>query len=549
MRRMNGKRAFLALILCLLMAIPMQASAAMSFVMLKTGTVGYVEEVVDGDSLRIRTNGGQHALVKLIGVDTMGEMAAYEYMLAAAQGMELQFVLDPSVPGNGRWNFCYVYNANELLNGTLLQNGLGKVNEAHKDASLYKSLVSRQSIARTARIGIWADPNYPGGLIYTGVLVNINTATASQLAANLENVSAALANAIVSYRARHPFRSIADIKFVPNMTKTIFDLNRHKLTVITNVQTASEEELRMLTNLTSEEVRRIIEHRMRYGISNLRDLVTYSCISQAKYDVILPFISREDVLVYKTTVPNYTVNVNTATRTHLGYAGLNSAQVSRVLAMRDKKYTFKSLYELASAGGLALNEANINLLADNLHVMTEVNNASAIELRTLFGSASYAVSRGDALAAKQPFKTLTEVSALLSAAEYAAISPYIYLDSYAGNYVNANTATVDQLELNGIPRQVAVRLNAQAGKMTNPDLIPAEALAYEKSFSLYTNINTASVKELTSLHPDMSLELVNAILVYRADQPFGSQKEIEEFFKDWKQTAIYTKCKGFIVTR
>jgi len=524
----------------------MPVSAAESFVKLDASFNGRVSEVIDGDAVLVRRANGQVALIKLIGVDTMGRMDAYEFLTEKALGADMLFVLDTNIAWDGRWNYAYAYKSNELINGAILQNGFGRLNPLHERATLHNSLLRSQNLARAARIGIWADPDYPGGVIVSGLHVNINTATANEIAAALPGITSSVASAIVTHRAKHPFQTVEDVKFVKGFTKAMFDRYRGNMMVSTNVLTATQEELAFLHGVSDSDAAKIVEYRLRNSLTNLRNLVTNGCITEKQYNDNLVFMALEDVTRIARTVPVYTVNINTASRMHLTNAGLTGAQADKVVALRGQ-YTFKSLYDVASA--LSLSEDAVNLLADNLHVWTEVNLATDFEFRTLFNGRSNSEALGKLLTGKQPFTRLGAVEALLTAEEYKLIAPYIYLNEWDGQYVNANTATVDQMVAMGISRAAATKLAAQTGKMTVPDKIPAEALGYTDRFTLYTDINTASFRELSSLHKDMSVALVNAVLDYRADQPFGSKAEIEQFFKDQKELEIYNKIKTFLVTR
>ncbi len=62
--------------------------------------------------------------------------------------------------------------------------------------------------------------------------VDINTATAEELAENLTGIGAARARAIVEYRRSHgPFRRIEDLEAVEGIGPHIVELNRDSLRV------------------------------------------------------------------------------------------------------------------------------------------------------------------------------------------------------------------------------------------------------------------------------------------------------------------------------
>lgn len=62
--------------------------------------------------------------------------------------------------------------------------------------------------------------------------VNINTATATEIAQNLKGVGPAKASAIVLYRKQHgPFHTVADLAKVRGIGKATVERNRSVLTV------------------------------------------------------------------------------------------------------------------------------------------------------------------------------------------------------------------------------------------------------------------------------------------------------------------------------
>jgi competence protein ComEA len=70
------------------------------------------------------------------------------------------------------------------------------------------------------------------GPIGAAETVDINRASAEQLAAAIEGVGQARAEAIVSYRDAHgPFRSVDDLTLVQGIGQRTLDANRGKLSV------------------------------------------------------------------------------------------------------------------------------------------------------------------------------------------------------------------------------------------------------------------------------------------------------------------------------
>lgn len=69
-----------------------------------------------------------------------------------------------------------------------------------------------------------------------GDALNLNTATAQELAANLKGIGPVRAEAIVQYREKHgDFESVDHLARVPGIPEKIVDQNREKLTTDSSI--------------------------------------------------------------------------------------------------------------------------------------------------------------------------------------------------------------------------------------------------------------------------------------------------------------------------
>ena len=79
--------------------------------------------------------------------------------------------------------------------------------------------------------------------------------------------------------------------------------------------------------------------------------------------------------------------------------------------------------------------------------------------------------------------------------------------------------------------------------------IPIDISYNNVNAALYTNINTATVKELESLNNGISSGLISEILSYRQEQFFGNNDEIKQFFTDRNAYSVYVGIGDFLVVR
>lgn len=522
------------------------APANAKYAVIKTSCEATVAEVIDGDSLLVRVNStGEYALVHMIGIDCEGYTPAYEYVTARLLGNSVFVIPDVKIKSPvDRWNYAYIYSASTNLSITLVANGYAKVKTSASNATHYKELVENEKKAKSRNLGIWNIGSSGPSYVYTGNMVNINTATQTELRENLK-ISDGIASEIVLYRRSHPFKTIYDIKFVDGMTKEIFDDIRFRIVVCTNTNEASREELAMLIGISDEEADDIIDYRDRNGLSNLTTLYTQRLITLTKFNDNKPFISLENVDKIVYSVPDKVVNINTASDTQMKAIDLTESQINKILENR-KTYSFKTITDVAKTLGLSKFETDN--FEDNITVKTDINNATVNELRSLFGSHSDAIKNADRIDYDRPYTSMYSVERSIGSEMYNRIKNYIYIDDYETDYVNINIAALDKIISAGFNSTQANNIYSKQPDMMTAKDIPYDlkSLGPDNNVTLFTNVNKASASELMALNRFITVDVAESIIRYRQDQPFGSLDEFNRFMGTLGKGFVYESVKNAI---
>ncbi len=539
-------------------------------------------EVIDGESIKVQPVGtNDYALVKFIGVQAWNNDATLEY-LNSLLGKVAQLSFDQSFPQTiERFNAMYVYVDGSLVNSVLIERGLGKVDSYFEGCQMYSLLKSNEMNAYHNRLGIWTEewgtmsyaypyydygysypsysypsysyPYYPtptpyyGQPVSSGQYININTATTSFLSSRLRGFSTVLARDTVDYRAQNPFNTIGEIKFVVGLTPEIFTSNVGIMTVCTNINKASETELLSL-GLSQSKVTEILKDRSRNTFKNIEDIYSRSLVSKSEYDSIKDFISVTDKSTVNAVFPKTKVNINKASHSQLTSTDLTSSQALSIISARKKGYSFKHIGELEFISSLNFEKEDIDKLEDNLTTLTDINTATADELRSLLETSANNADINK-ITSNQPFKSLSEVEKLITKESYEKLKPYIYIDNPTTDYINLNCATKEQLRSAGLSDNAAGSIYSKRQQMDKPSDIPVDVTNVDMRVTLYTNINTASRTELGSLSTNMTPTLIDEIVAYRMRQPFGTVSEVEELFRRTNRLNIYNDFRDFIIVR
>jgi len=319
-----------AIVFCIiLLLLPPLIPTSAATVQLTYSGQGRVVEVLDGDALRVKLAGTpSDVLVRLAAVDAVSNDGAIAYLTQQALGRDAVLFADHSgAKPLGRFTACYVYVNGVCLNRDMLQKGLVKWDSSYRNSAQNSGYSLDEMYAQTAGVGLWQPAALPySSIAVSGAALDINSASVYQLQTRLTGVSYALAQAIVSYRGANYFDSVGEIKFVPGMTKAIYDLNRYNMKVA--------------------------------------------------WTTIVP------------AIPAATADINTGTLADLTAAGLTQSQAQALIASRGV-YTYKYIGELRNVSGLALTDSQWNALADNLTAtaasgpLLNINRAAAAQMQAI----------------------------------------------------------------------------------------------------------------------------------------------------------------------
>jgi len=528
-----------------------------------------VEEVIDVNSIRVRNQFGQEALVRLIGVSPnpsnlrdgitflQREIVGHTVLLVSDAGL-----FNPFAPNTSRWNYRYVFLGIRHINSELILSGLAHVNENHAHAEHFDQLRDATQLAQRFGIGLWASEHHRHISFRYANRLNINTATAAQIQQRT-GATATLAQAIVSFRATAVFQQLSDLKFVPGMTREFFENNRNMLGVSTNINTATEEEL--ITVFTQAQAQAIIASRYLQGqgaFASVQELVSRGIMTQVTLNQLNrgEFVSVTDDYEISFSRPGFRANANTANTAQLTRAGASAAQANAITQQR----VIMPIRNIQDLTGLAAFSIGNHNLADNLRAFTNINTAPASEIESLFGTSQLSAANlnatVNAILAHRNHSYFTDINqfvAILPAgANVVAITPFIYVDSRPQpQLLNINTATAQQLVEIGVPLATAHQIVSSAGRgnwnvpAQLPNIVRSLSAAVQAQLSVRTNINTATAAEIRSLDPLMSEATINWILRYRDEQIFGSHAELEWLFAHYGQTALLNRISRFIIFR
>lgn len=542
----------IVLLCCVILSLNITASAE-SYTIINESVTAKVIQILDGNAIKVQIKGTDDvALVKLIGVDSKGYEGGFQYLTQKILGAEVTLSIDSGVPTpTGRWNNMYVTCSGVNINLDIIDKGYAKLDNSASNSINYNKMITSQNNARDRDLGIW---NYGTNASSTvgsssstqsfgsGGETNINTATNEMLKRRLKNVPDTVVSEMIKYRNYNPFNIVEEVKFVNGFTKEMFNSNKDIMTVMTDINRAKSEELLTLGNMTKDEVDDIITYRDKHDIRTISELKSKDIISDSRYSSIKDFITVESISYNNVSIGTYVVNINTATEQQLTTAGISKGDAKKIIDYRSHGYTYKTLFEVAQIPGISLSIEELNKLEDNLHVKTDVNNANDYELRSVFSSG--AVNK---IKSSSWLNNMERVKTVIGENEYNQIERFIYVGKLRTNYVNINTATSQQLNSAGFsPEKISMIISAR--NINTSSDIPFDLINSSDAYtSLYTNINIASESELQSL--GISQSLVDAILNYRAIQPFGNDIEVRDLFIKYNEDVKYNSIKKYIVVR
>ena len=536
-------KKFFAMVLVFVVLLAFVPSNAYAFANVTDGSQAVVEEVLDINAIRVRLFNGQEAFVRLIGIEASREPNAIEFLRSRIQGQWVQLFTDPTMPNSGRWNYAYVIMGGRHINAEIILGGHGRVNTAHSFALRYHEILNGQNLARGFGVGVWAGDNQ-FGQIFFGDRVNINTASLHTLL-NTLGLTHQQAQAIDSFRQNAVFRTVDDFKFALMATagnasqaaanREWFTQNRGRLSVFTNINTASLVEIASLSNamLVGNTAQNIINSRQAQPFIATSNLVTRGLITDATFATFQHFVGLINQEYVNFSIPNFRANLNTANLNQLMAAGASNAQATVIIDQRTH-LPIRNLQDLIGVPNFG-NAVQTLHLFDNLTARTNINTATRAEIESLFGTFFQGVDI-NAIMQNRPFANINQILPYMNSAVFNQISPFIYT-TYPGvqNLTNINTATIEQLNALGLTTDQSQQIINQR-PITQPSQLPTFLTAtIRDNITLRTNINTASTFELQTLNPNITNQMISTILLYRQDQPFGSITEIQWLFSQGVQ--------------
>ena len=556
---MSIKRTVCIIISLVLLTCSVNVVFAERYATIGNTASGTVIRIIDGDAIEVQLSDTKEiARVKLIGVDTHGYNNARDYLVRKILGANVTLRTDANIisPIN-YWNYAYVIYNGVNINSEIISKGYGVFNNAQAGCEISSILSNDQRNAKGKGLEIWtygvrANGSTSGLNLYTGARtysytgeksININTATAEQFKEKLVGVNSTIATAIVKYRSSNPFDDIREIKFVPGVSRSIFDDNKNIMSVCTNMQKATEDEIETLGGLDKDTVNKIVAYRKSSKFTRLADLKSEGIFSAGKYSSLSDYISLSDIESVDVTIGNNVVNANRASVSDMTVIGLKSEDASKIAGVRENGYTMKNLQEIAKIPGISLDEDGLNAFEDNLHTMTNINNCKDSELRSIL-----AVGDAEQLKKERFINSIEKVETILGSSKYESIKDMIYTGTLITEYTNINTATQEQLEKVGFTSSEAKDILAKSSIKTAKDL-PVDVRNENGKITLYTNINNASEAELRTLNNGITENIINDIITYRTEQPFGDMEEVKKFFVDENAEMIYNNIRDYIVVR
>lgn len=491
--------------------------------------VGKVVEIIDGEVIKVfffRRNFDVPSIeiVKLIGIDTEANVDAFEYTSNRLLGKSVYFTIEESdsyMPDT-MVHANVFYDFDQTVSEELLELGYAKVDTTYKGSEHYHSFLKSEYNAKLYEEGIWAT-----NLSETSDRININTATTLQLQEALD-IEQPLANKIYSYRLHNAYNDITEIMAVDKtLNAEWFEEHRHLMSVITNINKASYLELSSLIGNASNAQSIIddIDHYIRFN--EVKDLEALKSIATFKsyYSQVEDFLTLEATNIYEDN-HKYVANVNTCSSSSFKTAtGLSSSVFEKLESYRDDDYFISTIGELYIYN--AVFDKNMrHHYSDHLVAYTDVNAANEFELMSLFDNTDLSSSEKKNIAGEiidgRPYLLMSQVRNTLGSVNYDTIEPYIYVytEDIADRY---NEYTVPDENVDAMDRKYGGR-NAK-----------------------YTNINRVSENALYDLHPDMTKDLVDAIVEYRDVHYFRYMDDLKEIFEDEQRLPLYNKIDNYIV--
>lgn len=515
---------------------------------IKSSVTARVLQVLSSDTIKVELSNKDTAYIKLRGIDTKGFDESFDFLTNTLLGQTVTLVKDGTSYNGGQFNYMVVYLNGVNINEQMVANGYAVIDKKQDKGTDYTKLALAQDSAKEKYAGMWVyeDPNFStitgfsgGAVMQTQDKININTASKTQLQTLLLGINDTVAQNIISYREHNPFSNIQEIKFVEGFTKKMYDDNKYALTVSTNINKANEFELRSL-GIADEDISNIVEKRNQKEFTSITQLKSY--IPRDLYYKIENYVSITDQSTVKDATDIKKANVGLSDTSYLTEAGAPYKLAKNIVSYRENGYTYKTLSEVAKLGTENISLKDVYYLQDTLDVYTNLNTENKNELVAIFGT-----TNGEKIY-NATYTDISQLTNIISTTQYNKVKANVYVDTIKNEYININTATKEQMQEAKLSTEQINKIIAQR-PITNPSQFHIDVSNVNDKISIYTNINTASEKELKSLNNNIDDILIQKILKYRKEEPFGSIEEVEQFFKDSGYPITFKAIKNYIVVR
>lgn len=506
-----------------------------------------VTKVFDGEALEVKNPlTDDISLIKLIGINTKSYDDAYLYMNNSLMGKSVYLKQSHDIyPTSGRWSLVYLVYNGINYNEELVRLGYAEATKATASNDDYAELANIEDTAKINHLGMWEDDDFSN--YYYANAININTASRDELLDSISSLRSSVARNIEDYRKYNPFNEIKEIKFVSDFSYYVFNENKNIMHVSTNINEADSTEINSLDGISDNRTEDILEYRADNGNITWSELEDDNIISYDQYKDNKDYVSTKNLIWIDKTIGDDSVNINLASERQIDLVGFLSKEADFIYDYLEKGYTLKTKEEIMEIDDLDMSITRFNQLEDNFNVMTDINNCSEYEVRSLFGD-DYSKKEVEKIIDERPYRSIEDIEDIIGSKKYKLIKDYIYVDNYTNNFVNINTATKDQLMDIGMSDYDANKI-LNSSFIDSYDEIPTNISELDKSITLYTNINKAKKEELMTLHTDMTNGLAEEIIRYSNTYLFASDNELKEFLRKQNKGNLYNDLVQSIVYR
>lgn len=521
--------------------------------------IALVTNIIDGEVIQVIYLSAMKSTPKvetlrMIGIDTEASDDTFLYVKNQLLGKVIYVLKENlSFPKEDNLIPAYLYiNTEESFNAHLLKQGLAKVAEGYEQASQYEEFLDKESYAYHHGLGKWKISTS------TDDIININLASKELLMTHF-SISDAVAQEILNYRRVNPIDRYEEIGLIhEDLDRNFIEKYRSSIHFVTSINSAGLYELSSLVGNVNGPIiaQDIYQTRLFSPFNSLEELKEIASF-KPYYLTASPYMSLEEIglSVYPQS-DSKVANINTATATEITL----STGIS--LDLSSSYTTYRDLYQIPtyslaqwSMSNYPWNGLNLRIYIDSLHTKTDINNSGEFELKTLFSKSGLNDTDRNALVKKiidaRPYYNFQTFSLIVGDELYAKVKNFIeirYVTMSSKKPININTAEkTSVISYLGLDEKNAKIYQNYSSKYLSLKQINFSAGANQSLITLYTNINKASYDELKNMSKYMTDSLIRQIIERRAQYPFYSKIELENFFKELKLQYVYTVLHPYIV--